>query len=92
MAEALMKKGMNVFIRTVTHYYTGCVMEMDDLYIQLSDAAWITDTRRFANWLKNGPADNCEIEPYPKGEAVYVTKASIVDWSIWPHKLPIEQQ
>jgi len=85
MLDALV--GKNVFVRTVTHHYTGKLEAAADGMLYLSDAAWIADDGRFADCLKNGTVN--EVEPYP-GDC-YVNAGSLVDVSEWLHDLPRTQ-
>ena len=55
--------GENIFVRTVTHHYTGHVTSVDSLSLTVDSAAWIADDGRFNEALKYG--DFCEVEPYP---------------------------
>jgi hypothetical protein len=56
--------GKNVFIQTVTHYYTGRVAKVTSFDLILEDAAWIADTGRFSNAME--AVDNlAEVEPIP---------------------------
>lgn len=56
--------GKKVFIRTVTHHYTGLVKKLTGSNsCILDEAAWIADSGRFANALKSCNFD--EVEPYP---------------------------
>lgn len=55
--------GKNVFIRTVTHHYTGNVTSVDSLSLTLKDAAWIADDGRLNESLKN-PDNFEEVEPF----------------------------
>ena len=75
--------GKNVFIRTVTTYFTGKLVAVGDTLV-LDDAAWIADTGRFATALASGKTN--EVEPYP--DCVYVMKSAVVDISEWKHDLP----
>jgi hypothetical protein len=81
-------EGKNVLIRTVTHYYTGLLAGQVDgahmSWLQLEDAAWIADTGRFSDALKDGTLS--EVEPYP-GEC-FVSAGAVVDVCAWPHELP----
>jgi hypothetical protein len=81
-----MEEGQKVFIRTVTHYYTGKVLEVSDKWIKLADAAWVADTGRFAGALESGELN--EVEVYPEGVPVYVAIGAIVDLCPWKHELP----
>ena len=80
--------GTKVFIRTVTHYYTGRVSCVDDFGITLDEAAWVADTGRFADALKSGTLK--EVEPFPS--SVTVAKGAIVDFCSWDHELPRAQK
>jgi len=73
-----------VIIRTVTLYYTGRLVEYDDQWLVLDDAAWVADTGRWAKALETGQLT--EVEPYP-GRCLVATGA-VIDVSPWPHPLP----
>lgn len=79
-----------VFIRTVTHYYTGRVVSESAREIVLEDAAWIADTGRFATALVAG--EFSEVEPYPDGMRVRIMVHAIVDVVEWPYALPRTQK
>lgn len=83
-------KNKNVFIRTVTHYFTGKVERVTKSWIVLSSAAWIADTGRFADAMRSGKLN--EVEPYPKNTIVRVARGSIIEISDWQHALPMDQQ
>ena len=78
--------GKAVFVRAVTHYYTGRLVGIVDNALVLDDAAWIADTGRFAAAL--GSASLGEVEPYPG--RVYVNWGAGVDICEWTHALPRE--
>lgn len=80
--------GKNVFVRTVTHHYTGKLVAIVDGYLTLDDAAWIADDGRFADALGEGTLG--EVEPYPG--TCYVSAGSLVDVSEWLHELPRTQK
>lgn len=80
------KVGDNYFIRTVTHILTGKLTGIDAHEITLTDAAWIADTGRYANAIKDGTLG--EVEPYPDGVEVAVGRSSLVDATKWAHALP----
>jgi hypothetical protein len=76
-----------VFVRTVTHYYTGRIDNSTNVphgFLMLEDAAWIADTGRWHHALSTGELN--EVEPFPDG--VLVAIGSIVDVSPWNHELP----
>jgi len=82
--------GKNVFVRTITHYYTGVLAGQIDgqhmTWLELTDAAWIADTGRFSDALATGSLE--EVEPYPDDLPVYLSSGAIVDICEWPHDLP----
>lgn len=67
--------GKKIFIRTVTNYYTGEVMEETSKFLLLIKAAWIADTGRFSQALEKSSFFEVELYPHP----VYIMKAAIVD-------------
>ena len=85
-AIAELPVGKNVFIRTVTHYYTGRLVSQGDKFLVLESAAWIADTGRFSDALRTGELN--EVEPFPPGP-VYISMGAIVDISIWSGVLPL---
>lgn len=87
-SEYPFKVGDKVFIRTVTLYYTGEIIAIQSGFLTLKDAAWICDTGRFADFLKEGKAN--EVEPFI--ENVSVPLGSVIDISKWPHKLFRDQK
>ena len=87
MSKNPLQVGNKVFIRTVTFYYTGEIIELTDQDIVLDKAAWIADTGRFHDALETGHLS--EVEPYPG--VVSVSRAAYLDASIWTHALPAKQ-
>lgn len=79
--------GQKLYIRTVTYHCTGKVKKRMDAFIQLEDAAWIADSGRFMNAIKEGTLD--EVEPVG---IMWVNLSSVVDFFPWKHKLPQEQK
>ena len=78
--------GASVFIRTVTMYYTGRIVELTERAIVLDEAAWIADTGRFSNALKSGVLG--EVEPYHG--PVAINADHVLDVTEWGHALPRE--
>lgn len=76
--------GTNYLIRTVTMMLTGRLEYIDDKELVLGDAAWIAESGRFNEAVKNGTLN--EVEPF-YGEAI-VGRGAIVDATIWKHELP----
>ena len=78
--------GNAVFIRTVTHYYTGRIVAIEKDVIVLADAAWVADTKRFSETIATGALN--EVEVYPSNVSVAVGRGAIVDVCDWLHALP----
>jgi hypothetical protein len=86
--ELPFKIGEKYFIRTVTHYYTGYLLDIVGKFIILDDCCWIADTGRFMQAVKGG--DFNEIEPM--GNSVIVNSDSIIDAVIANFQLPNSQK
>lgn len=71
------KIGKNVFIRTVTHHFTGKVESVTGDFVELSRAAWIADDGRLYDSLKKEEFN--EVEPYVNN--VFVNTTSIIDFT-----------
>jgi len=76
--------GKSVFIRTVTLYYTGRLVKVEDKFLVLTDAAWIADTGRLSEALISGQFN--EVEPMPG--PILVAINAIVELSEFSHPLP----
>jgi len=83
-------RGKNYFIRTVTHYLTGKLIEVTDKELVLTDAAWIADTGRYASAMKEGSFK--EVEPYPDGQHVIVGRGAVIDATELKGELPRSQK
>lgn len=68
--------GKTYLIRTVTMIDTGVVQRVTDKEIVLTDAAWIADTGRFSDAIKN--AEFSEVEPFPDGEVI-INRSAVID-------------
>lgn len=80
----LLDVGKSIFIRTVTHYYTGEVVYSDATWVVLTKASWVAHSGRWTQALASGNLS--EVEPYPG--KVSVSLGAVVDISEWMHKLP----
>jgi hypothetical protein len=65
-----------VFIRTVTHHYTGRLVEVWPTELVLTDCAWIADDGRFSEAMASGKLN--EVEPFPDGRVV-IGRGAILD-------------
>ena len=79
--------GKSYFFRTVTYHLVGKVKKQIGSFLELENAAWIADSGRFMNFLKDGTANEVE----PVGIA-YVNIETVTDFFPWVHKLPSEQK
>jgi hypothetical protein len=79
--------GKQLFIRTVTYHLTGRVKARIGKFFHLEDAAWIADSGRFEQAIKDGELD--EVEPV---EECWVNIDSITDMFPYNHKLPRKQK
>jgi len=82
------KVGEKYFVRTVTYHYVGKLAQITDTELVLDQASWVADSGRWANALKTGVLS--EVEPYLG--RVILSRAAIVDASVWNHDLPKEQK
>ena len=73
--------GKHYLIRMVTMIDTGTLVAEYPEFLVLRDAAWVADTGRFANALKN-PSEFGEVEPFP-GDVI-VGKGGIIDACVIP--------
>ena len=81
--------GKNYFVRSVTHYYTGRLIEVFEHELVIEAAAWIADTGRYADALKSG--DFSEVEPYPSGKVI-IGRGAIIDAAQLSSSLPRSQK
>jgi hypothetical protein len=82
--------GENYFIRTVTHHFTGKLVEVHAGELVLEQAAWIADDGRFADAVSRGAFN--EVEPFPAAARVIVNRGSLVDALKITFKLPCSQK
>lgn len=80
--------GKKYFIRTVTYFMTGELIEIYDHEIVIDKCAWIADTGRYSDCFIKGDFD--EIEPVPG--KVIINRHAIIDVTEWNHDLPREQK
>lgn len=79
--------GGKYYFRTVTYHLTGEVKKIVGRFAYLKNAAWIADSGRFMNAIKDGTLSEVE----PVGDA-FVNLDSVTDFFPWKHKLPNEQK
>ena len=79
--------GEKFFFRTVTYHLTGKVKKVIGNILELQDAAWIADSGRFMQAIKDGKLN--EVEPVGKA---YLNIATVTDFFPWKHPLPLEQK
>ena len=74
--------GTNYFIRTVTHHYTGELVNVYEHELVLKNAAWIPDDGRFTQAVEKG--EFLEAEPYPAERLVIINRGALLDVSEIP--------
>jgi hypothetical protein len=79
--------GEKFFFRTVTYHLTGRVKKVIGSLLELENAAWIADSGRFMQAIKEGKLNEVE----PVGRA-YVNMNTVVDCFPWKHALPENQK
>lgn len=84
--------GKNVYIQTITLFFTGKLMSIEAGFFVIQDAAWIAATGRVATALVEGNSALGEVEPYPDGLEVRVSIDATVVFFQWLHPLPREQK
>ena len=79
------KPGDKVFVRTVTDHWVGVLVSWDGPYmVTIKDFAWIADSGRLHHFLRDGRAENMEVEPAPDGMQAKIQFLAILNW---PHAL-----
>ena len=76
--------GQSYALRTVTHIITGRLLRICHDGLVVTDAAWIADTGRFAEFARTGSSAS-EVEPYPDGAEVIVNWQAMIDAFCIPH-------
>ena len=87
-AEHRFKVGEAYLIRTVTMILVGRLEWVGDKELELSSASWVADTGRFFNALKEGKLN--EVEPFTNN--ILIGRGSLIDATVWTHKLPDSQK
>lgn len=80
--------GKNYFIRTVTYFFTGKLVEVHPFELVIEDVSWIPDTGRYSDSFKTG--EHNEVEPVDG--RVIVGRYSIIDFTEWNNPLPRKQK
>lgn len=74
--------GKCYFVRTDTDHWVGRLVEIDGPYtVTLAGAAWIANSGRLHEFIRDGRADNMEVEPV--GDIMVHWRALLP----WPHEL-----
>ena len=82
--------GKNYLIRTVTMIYTGEFVDVEGDYILVKNAAWIPETARWEQTVKEGKFN--EVEPYADEQVVAINRQACLDIVQVKWKLPREQK
>ena len=79
--------GEKYYFRAVTYHLTGRVTKVIGSILELENAAWIADSGRFMQAIKEGKLNEVE----PVGRA-YVNIDTVTDFFPWVHPLPTQQK
>ena len=79
--------GKDFYFRTVTYHLTGKVVKVFGTYLLLEQAAWIPDSGRFMQAIKDGILNEVE----PVGDAI-LNLSTVTDMFPWKHPLPLVQK
>lgn len=74
--------GSCYFVRTLSDYWVGRLVDVGPFTLTLEDASWVADTGRLAEFMRHGKAENMEIEPV--GLVMCSNGPAVLSW---PHKL-----
>lgn len=80
--------GKSYFVRTITYFTVGKVVDIVGKFLVMEQASWVADTGRWGDCLAKGASVIREVEPHPKDERVYINLEAVVDVSDWNHDLP----
>lgn len=81
--------GSAYLIRTVTMIHTGRLVAVTEHELVLENAAWIPDTGRFSDALRDGSF--VEVEPFPDGHVI-IGRGALIDACELPFDLPREKK
>ncbi len=80
-----LKCGDNYYVRTVTDYWVGRLVEVDGSYtVTLDSFSWVANCGRLGAFLRDGKTPDMEVEVAPPGMKKMVQWLSIDEW---PHPL-----
>ena len=84
--------GKNYLIRTVTMIQVGKLLSVFDKELVLDDAAWVPNTGRFNEALKDGieSSDSSEIELFKS--KIIVGRGALIDCCVYNHELPTKNK
>ena len=86
--NVILEVGKNYLFRTVTMMYSGQLVEEQDDRFVIAKCAWIAETTRWSDCLKDSKFK--EVEPYPSDKMVMVFKSGMLDICEL-ETLPLEQ-
>ena len=81
--------GKHYLVRTVTMIDIGTLVSIDDHEVVLKNVAWVADTKRWMESVRE--SDFNEVEPFPTGALVAIGRGAIVD-AVQVSKLALEQR
>ena len=83
--ESQLTPGKCYLFQTCTKDWLGRLVSVDGPYaVRITEASWVADSGRLAEFLREGRSAQMEIEPIPNGLTVGLLW---VNWIEWPHAL-----
>ncbi|MEE9458276.1 MAG: hypothetical protein V3V84_00770 [Candidatus Bathyarchaeia archaeon] len=81
--------GQNYFYRSVTHSFTGKLVDINELELVFDNVSWISDLGRESDSFKDGieKSEQSEIEPYPADTKVIVGRGALINACIYNHRI-----
>lgn len=76
-----MEIGKCYYVRTVTDHWVGRVVAVQPFSVTLEDASWVAEAGRLNVFMREGHANNMEIE------TVGVVTCQWISYLPWPHPL-----
>ena len=77
--------GAAYYVETYGKNFVARVAAVTPTEVVLADAAWVADTGRFHEFLRDGRTESMEIEPLPDGWSIPL--AYVSGTLPWPHPL-----
>ena len=88
----LMENGKTILVFTATHAIVGTVVESTPFDLTLKPAAWVADTGRLHEALRDGFGSVHQSEIEPLSGAAYIPRTAIMYATDYEHAVPTEMK